>query len=75
MHSFSLSLQLQKRFRMMQIFTIAQVCHLHPNIFSQQDIAPPLCGKIVREYLNIEFLARWIGGDDPLLYGHLVPQA
>lgn len=53
---------------MIQIFAIPQVCHLHPNVFWQQDGAPPHWGKIVRDFLNEEFPGRWLGRDGPLLW-------
>lgn len=51
---------------MLQIYAVPQISHLQPNILWQQDGAPPHWGKIVREFLNLEFPNRWIGRDGPI---------
>ncbi|GBN14641.1 hypothetical protein AVEN_39551-1 [Araneus ventricosus] len=50
---------------MLQLFAIPQISHI-PDIFWQQDGAPPHWGKIVRSYLDTQFPQRWIGRDGPL---------
>ncbi|GBN44650.1 hypothetical protein AVEN_47710-1 [Araneus ventricosus] len=49
------------------LFAIPQISHI-PNIFWQQDGAPPHWGKIVRSYLDTQFPQRWIRRDDPLAW-------
>lgn len=51
---------------MLELFAIPQIEHRQPNVYWQQDGAPPHWGKIVRVYLNNTFPGRWIGRDGPI---------
>jgi hypothetical protein len=51
---------------MRELFAVPQMAHIQPNVFFQQDGAPPHCGLTVRESLNQTFPNRWIGRDGPI---------
>lgn len=51
---------------MLQMFAFPQVEDLQPNIWFQQDGAPPHWSLDVRGALNETFAGRWIGRDGPI---------
>jgi hypothetical protein len=53
---------------MLELFAVLQVAHLQPNVFFQQDGAPPHCGLTVRKSLNKTFPNRWIRRDGPITW-------
>jgi hypothetical protein len=55
----------------LELFAVPQMAHLQPNVFFQQDVAPPPWGLTVRESLNQTF-PNGLGGTDQSL-GPLAP--
>jgi hypothetical protein len=53
---------------MLQQFVVPQVEDLQPTVIFQQDGAPSLWGRIVRDYLDATFPNRWLGRDGPLAW-------
>jgi hypothetical protein len=51
---------------MLELFAVPQMAHLQPNVFFQQDGAPPHWGLTERESLIQTFPNRWIGRDGPI---------
>jgi hypothetical protein len=51
---------------MLESFMFPQVNHRHPDLFLQQDGAPPHWHLEVRNTLNEEFPQKWIGRGGPI---------
>ncbi|KFM70121.1 hypothetical protein X975_02734, partial [Stegodyphus mimosarum] len=51
---------------MLENFVFPQLEELPPDVFLQQDGAPPHWGTIVRSSLNDHFTGRWIGRGSPI---------
>jgi hypothetical protein len=51
---------------MLQLYAFPQLEHLQPNVFFQQDGAPPHWSLNVWQALNAIFPGRWIGQDGPM---------
>lgn len=51
---------------MLQEYAVPQIEDRQPNVYYQQDGAPPHWGLHVRNYLDEQFPERWIGRDGPI---------